>query len=363
VTLGAIALGLLIPLILIAVTGTSAPKAVQALVAGALGGQSEVAGTVAQSLPLVGIALAWILASSAGMFNVGFDGQMIAGGIAASAVALDVPAPIGIHLALAVIAGVLGGAIWAGIAVGLWWKRNVNEVISTLLLNFVAVQVLSWVVFGPLQAPGQPYPNSAPFPQSARWPVLVVSGGLNWDLLLIVGLTIVVTLALARTTWGLRLRITAANDQSALTAGINTKAVRSSAMLASGAMSGLVGSSLVLGSQLHVLSNGFNATYAFAGIAVALLARNKPLACIPAALLFGVLVQGGSTMEARVGVSSTIIVMVEGLIIILVAVSQRWGRTPAAERVVLDDTRRSGPDTATPRILDDTALVNVDEGP
>jgi simple sugar transport system permease protein len=154
-------------------------------------------------LPLIMVALAWSLASSGGLFNVGLSGQLICGGIGAAVVALHVSAPTGVHLFLASAAGALAGMIWVGIAVVLWARRGVNEVISTLLLNFIAAYILSWVVRGPLMAPGQPFPQSSTFADSATWPALADVGGLNWDIIVVGAALCVVTVLLLNSAKGI----------------------------------------------------------------------------------------------------------------------------------------------------------------
>src|SRR5205085_5175812 len=135
-----------------------------------------------------------------------------AGGITAATVALSVHGlPIGVHLPLAILAGILGGAVYAGIAAWLWAVRNVSEIITTLLLNFVAVQILNWVVRGPLQEPTHGYAETDLLPHSARWPHLLSNTSLTWDVLSVPVLALAVLLVLARTTVGFRLRLTGAN--------------------------------------------------------------------------------------------------------------------------------------------------------
>jgi simple sugar transport system permease protein len=136
--------------------------------------------------------------------------------------------------------------------------------------------------------------------------------------------------------------VTAANDKAALTGGVNVTALRAGVMLGSGALAGLTGAALVLGSQTHVLSDGFNASYGFAGIAVALIARNNPIAIVPAALLFAALQQGGGVMETTADVSSTIVIMLEGVVIILVASSVRLSRALRSRRVDISEDAENG---------------------
>ncbi len=129
--------------------------------------------------------LAWIVAFRAGRINVGIEGQIVAGGIAAAFVALYIHAPIAIHLPLAVLAGVAGGALYAGIAAALWAWRRVNEIISTFMLNLIVAELLTYLVTGPLQEPTHTQSMSAQFSSSALWPSFLGQAGLSWDIALV----------------------------------------------------------------------------------------------------------------------------------------------------------------------------------
>ena len=242
----------------------------------------------------------------------------------------------------------MGGAIWSGIATFLWASRGVNEIISTLMLNFVAIQVLSWVIRGPLKAEGQSLPQTRSIPDSAIWPTIEARGGLNWDLLLIVVLAILVAVMLRSSAFGFRLRASAANEKAARSAGIATVRVRSLAMLISGGIGGLVGAGLILGGQSRVMSDGFNGTFGYDGIAVALVARTSVPAAALTAVLFAALRQGGDLLEAVTGVSSALVEIMQGIIIVLVAGSAVLTRRVELRRV--DGTPL--PEVAAPSVAD-----------
>lgn len=325
-SVAALGIGLGASLCVVALSGASPGAALSSLFRGAFGSEDAVLSTTVQMLPLILVALAWIVALSGGLFNVGMIGQMILGGVGAATVALEIPLPSGLHLAGAVIGGAVAGMLWAGLSTLLWVWRGVNEIISTLLLNFVAIQVLAWLLRGPLQEPGSPFFQTAPLPDSATWPSLAPRAGLGADVFLVAALVVLVAVVLRGTTFGLRLRLTAANEQAAQKAGISTRTVRVGAMLWSGSLAGVAGSSLVLSGQLHVLTDGFQGMYGLDGIAVALLARNSALATVPAALLFAGLIQGGGVMEAEVGVPSSLVSITAGIVIVAVAASTVFAR-------------------------------------
>lgn len=329
----AIVVGLGIALLVIAASGISASQAATALVEGAFGGHDQVAATFARMIPLSLVALAWIAAYSGGLFSIGFQGQIIAGGICAVVVALFVPAPAGLHVVLGILAGVAAGTMWAGIAAVLWARRGVNEIVSTLMLNFIAIEILSWVVRGPLKTNATPTIQTDPIPRSARWPELIHGTGLNYDLFLVPILVVGLYLLLKKTTYGFRLRLSAANEAAARAAGVHTVRVRTAGLLLAGAISGLVGSSLILGAQTHTMSDGLSGTFGYDGIAVALVARNSPWAVVPSALLFAALHQGGDLMEVRLNISSSLILMTQGIVIVLVTGSAFLSRRVRAYRV------------------------------
>ncbi len=305
---------------MLAAFGYNAGEATTAFFEGAFGDRSRIAGTAAKMVPLTLVALAWVVAFTAGRINVGLEGQALMGGAAAGFFALQAPGlPAWLHLPLAVAAGVAGGAAFAGVAAWLWARRRVNEIISTLLLNLVAIQVVSWLVRGPLQEPTRSLAQTSPLPASARWARLLPGMPLSWDVLLALTAVGAVALLLHRTTLGFRLRLVGANAEAARHAGIATTATGVIALLLSGGLAGLAGSSLVLAGESGSMTDDFSANYGFEGIVVALLARNAPLACVPAALLLAALRQGGGLMEARVGIPSALVLITQGTVILLLS--------------------------------------------
>jgi ABC-type uncharacterized transport system permease subunit len=306
-------------LAIIAASGHSALDALETFSDGAFGGRAQVGGTLSKMVPLTLVACGWIIAFSARRINVGFEGQIIVGGAAAAAIGLEIAGlPIAVHLPLAIIGGAIGGAAFAGIAAYLWARRGVNEVISTLLLNFIAIQFLSWLIRNPLAREGFSI-RTDPVEPSARWPLLLSQSPLAWDLILVFVTVAGVAFLLQRTVFGLRIRLTGANEPAARHAGIDTIRVSAIALLLSGALAGIAGSSLVLASETHSLSDGISASYGFEGIVVALLARNSPVGVIPAALVFAVFRQSGGLLEARLGVASELVLITQGIVVLLVA--------------------------------------------
>lgn len=310
---------LAIALLLIVVYGVSPGQGISSFVDGAFGSQLNVAGTFSKVIPLTLVALGWIVAFRAGRIHVGFPGQIIFGGIFCSIAALKIgPLPIAIHLPLTILAGALGGALFAWLAAVLWARRGVNEILSTLLLNLVAAQIVDWWVQSPFHDPSTPLLQTRPFPSSALYPSLIANTDLHWDIVVIPIAVVLVGYVLTRTTWGFKVRITGANAQVARHVGISPKGIGTQAMVASGALAGVAGASLVLANSQPAMSNSFEGGFGFLGIAVALLARNSPWGVVPAAVLFGALAQGGQSLPATVNISSQLVGIVQGLMIMLV---------------------------------------------
>jgi general nucleoside transport system permease protein len=320
VNLVVLGLAVLLSMAVIELSGKSSIDASKAMWDGAWGQRAAVGGTLSKTIPLVLVALGWIVAYGARRVNIGFEGQILIGGVFATWVGLKVTGlPMAVHLPLAVAAGVVGGALWAGVAAWLWARRGVNEIISTLLLNFVAIEIVSWLVRGPFQEATGTFPRSGAIAQSARWPKLMERTALGWDLLLAAAVVALIAVLVARTTFGFKLRFTGANEEAARHGGVNTRLVSVAALVISGGLAGLAGSSLILGGESPSMSDNFSANLGFTGIVVALLARNNPIGAIPAALLFATLRQGGGLAEARVGVSSSVVLITQALVIVFVA--------------------------------------------
>jgi simple sugar transport system permease protein len=338
-----------VSMLVIALTGGEAGEAARALYDGAFGSRAQVAGTLGKMIPLILVALGWILAFSARRINIGFEGQILAGGILATLVGLapiGLPAPL--HLTLAVLAGVVGGMLYAGVAAFLWAARGVNEIISTLMLNFVAIQIVSWLVRGPIQEPTNTFPRSKPIPEAALWPKLIENTPLGFDLFLAVAMIPVIWVVLARTTFGFNLRLTGASELAARHAGVRTTRITVAALVLSGGLAGLAGASTILGGETASMSDNFSASYGFTGIVVALLARNSPWGVLPSALLFAALRQGGGLMEARVGVSSALVLITQAVVILVVAGAAYLVERRRSVRVDAVAERRGPPPEAEP---------------
>ena len=319
IAIGPVILALGASMALIVLTGGPPVAAMRALADGAFGGRTPTARTLSFLLPLSLIALAWMVSFSTRRINIGLEGQIVVGGVSAAVVGLfGGGIPVVVHIPLGMIAALVAGALYAGIAAWLWAKRRVNEIISTLMLNFIALEFENWLVRGPLQEPGVIFPRSKEIASSARWPQIVPHSELTWAIFLVPVLVGATWFVFHRTTFGATLVLTGANPDAARMSGIPTVTVNVLALMISGALAGLVGGALILGGETGRLSGGFSANLGFEGIVVALVARNLPLAVPPAAMLFAILRSGSGLMETRVGVSSELVLITQGLVIVAV---------------------------------------------
>ncbi len=315
----------LLLLALLAVTGQDAGAALAAMWRGAFGSTDAiVSGTLVRATPLVLAGLAVALAFRAGVFNVGAEGQLLAGaGAAAAAGGLLAPMLGGATVLPALAAGVVAGALWAGVAAWLRRRFGVLEVISTIMLNFVALYVVGYLVRGPLQEPTRLYPQSATLAPGARLPLLVPGSRLHLGFALAVAAAGALWWALSQTAAGFRVRVAGLNPAAAASAGlVDVAGVTARAFLTSGALAGLAGAVEVTGVTFALYEN-ISPGYGYTAIAVALLANLHPLATVATGVLFGALEAGASAMQRDAGVPATAVGVVEALLILLVVGAER----------------------------------------
>lgn len=328
-------LGIGIPLLLRAM-GFEAIPATAALLRGSVGSAYAItSGTLVRATPLVLTGLSVAIAFRAGVFNIGAEGQLLAGAAAASALSL-LPAlahsrwnPL-VALAL----GAAAGGFWAGIAALLRARFHVLEVISTILLNFVALYLVGYLVRGPLQEPLHIYPQSRTIDVVARLPRLLPTSRLHVGFLIAIIVAVAAWWIMRFTAAGFRLRAIGANPDAARVAGeIDVARTGTRAFIASGAIAGLAGAIEVTGVTFALYEN-ISPGYGYTGIAVALLARLDPAGVMASGLLFGALEAGSSAMQRDAGVPAVVVSIIEALIILglIVAWPLHAGarRTPGA---------------------------------
>jgi len=279
--------------------------------------------------PLVITGLAVALAFRAGVWNIGADGQFIAGATAAAWVGVSVPAGIGwLALIIALIAGVIAGAIWAAIAAWLRSRFGVLEVISTIMLNFIATYGASFLVRGPLQEPTHVYPQTSGIVSGAHMPILLGGTRLHWGFVIAVALAVIAWWVMKYSATGFRVRASGVNPFAARSAGlIDVSRVTAFAFVASGAIAGMAGAIEVSGVTFALYEN-ISPGYGYTAIAVALLAGLNPLGVIGTGILFGALETAAGTMQRNIGIPSTTASVIEAIVILaVIAIAQlRAGR-------------------------------------
>ena len=310
--LGVLALGL-------AAMGYDVGLALGGLFRGAFGSADAfLSATLVRAIPLTIIGLGIALAFRAGALNIGAEGQLYAGAIATAWIGLHVGGvPLPVAVLLVWMGAALAGALWIAIPVLLRLRFGVIEVISTLLLNFVAYAAVSYAVTGPLQEASRTYPQSDPIAEAARLPQLAGSR-LHLGLLLAAGLAVLLHVMFRSTAWGFRLRAVGLNPRAAMISGrIPVKRVLGLALLGSGALAGLGGGVEVSGVTYNLFAN-LSPGYGFTAIAVALLARLHPIGVLGAAVLFGALEAGAQGMQREAGVPAVGVAVVEAVVIVAV---------------------------------------------
>lgn len=308
--------------------------ALRALFAGAFGSWYAFgSGTLVRSTPLILTGLAVAIAFRAGVFNIGAEGQFIVGAAAAATAALSLGSlPPVVLLPTLLVAGMAAGAVWAWIAAVLRERFHVLEVISTIMLNFVALHLVSYLVRGPLQEPTHIYPQTSTFAAAARLPRFGVTTRLHIGFAIAVIACVVAWWVVAHTAAGFRLRAVGANPRAAFSAGlIDVSRTTTRAFLVSGALAGAAGAIEVSG-VTYALYENISPGYGFTAIAVALLARLNPLAVIVTGTIFGALEAGATAMQRDAGVPSVIVSVVEAaIILVLVGVERTRSRRGAPE--------------------------------
>jgi ABC-type uncharacterized transport system permease subunit len=292
-----------------------------ALFSGAFGGSGPLSETIVAATPLMFAGLGIALGFRAGLFNIGAEGQLLAGALAAGLTGFGLHGlPVFIHLPLALLAGFAGGALCGFIPGILKARTGAHEVITTIMLNYVVIDLSFYLLSTTLyRRPGRTDPISKIVAVPSRLPHLA-GQGLRLHAGIILALLAAVGLAwlLNRSTWGFELRVVGANPDAAVTAGIDVGRATVVAMVLAGALAGLGGANQVLGLQFS-LAPGFSGGIGFDAITVALLGRSSPLGVVLAALLFGALRAGGLNMQAATGTPIDIVTVVQSLIVIFVA--------------------------------------------
>jgi simple sugar transport system permease protein len=288
---------------------------------GAFGSVRAISETLFTATPLILAGLAVAVGFRTGLFNIGARGQMFIGGLAALWVGLHVELPALLHIPLAIVAGIVGGGIWGGLAGLLKARTGAHEVITTIMLNFIAAFLTLWVLkTSVFQEEGSNIPQSAPILETARLPPLFGDQyRVSIAVFLALGAVFLVYWLLFKTTIGFEFRAAGFSPSASLYAGMNVAFLYTAVMFLSGALAGLAGATMTVGLPPYTVTNNFPGTIGFDAIAIALLGRSHPFGVLWSGLLFGALIAGGRTMQALAGVSVDLVIVMQSLIIIFIA--------------------------------------------
>lgn len=332
--LGALLVGALLLLML----GVDPFRAYGALVNGALGTTSGLTQTLTKATPLLLVGLGICIAFRGGVINIGGEGQIILGAVSASALAIGLSDwPGWLLLPLSLLVGTAAGLVWGGIPGWLKARMGVNEILSTVMMNQIALQGMNFLLRGPMLDPAQiaagtNIPQSAALPESVWLLRLVPRTLFHSGAILAIVLAVAVYFLLWRTTIGYRIRAVGLNPHAARYAGIPVSRYVFLSMALSGAFCGLAGAVEVLGVH-HRMIEGLSGGYGFSGIVAALFGKLHPLGAIPASALFGSLLVGADKMQRSVQVPSALVIALQGLVVLFVVASDLYVRRRSRLRV------------------------------
>lgn len=321
-SLTAVFLGLLGGAILMIIYGYNPLAAYRALFVGAFGDLSGILETLAFGTPLILTALTFAVGVRAGLFNIGAEGQMYLGAIGAVIVGGAMTLPPGIHLAAATLFGMLLGAIWSLPVSALKVSRGVHEVVSTIMLNWIAYWLVMYLVTYHFAQPGRAE-RAIPAQPTARY--MVIGASLTTVIIVVIAFALLIYFVIWRTTAGYELRLVGYNPDAAKYAGISSTKATFLSFLIGGLSAGLAGASQVLGrppSWTLYATMGNLVNLGFEGIGVSLIGRNHPIGIIFAAIFYGGLLHGGRFMEFEVGVASELVRAINGIIIVALAIPE-----------------------------------------
>ena len=339
------------------------------LLKGAFGSGDAIADTAVRAMPLLLVGTGICIAFRASVINIGGEGQILAGALLSTVTALALPGlPSIVLIPLVMIAGIVGGGFWGAIPGALKAYLGVNEILSTIMLNIVAVQVMNYLLRAPLIDPleierGTRIPQTERLSENADLPILVEGTRLHLGVLIALGAAILAWVFLWRTTIGYKTRAVGHNSAAAHYAGMPFKRMTMLALTYSGAMCGLAGAVLVFGSQSHRLitdgsSFGFTGSSGFNGIVAALFGALHPLWTIPSSFLFGGLFVGANAMQRAIQIEPALVIGLNGLIVVFVVSSTNL-RTRLRQALEISRIRKD----ATNNEAQNEANTDVDTNP
>ncbi len=327
----AVLVALLIGAIALLILRTNPLVAFRALFVGAFGSFNAIADTIVKATPLAFVGIGICIAFRGGVLNIGGEGQLVVGAISATAVGLAFSTwPGWLLMSFCLITGAAAGALWGAIAGALKAYFRVNEILATIMLNYIAVNLMNFLLRGPMMDPlqvqlGSFIPQTARLPRSIDLPRLIPTR-LHLGAIIAVALAVIVYIFLWRTTMGFRIRTVGRSPRAALGAGIPVKRYAILSLCLAGALAGLGGAVEVLGVHHRMFTDGsafgFTGSAGFNGIVAALFSQLHPIAVVPSSFFLGALLTGANKMQRVVQVPSALIGALNGLIVLLVVASE-----------------------------------------
>ncbi len=316
-------LALLVGAIIIACLGKNPIQGYGAMLQGSLGDAGKIGKTLERACPLIFTGLAAVFAYKCGVFNLGGEGQFIMGGCATATVVLglNLTGPMG--LLLGIIAGIVVGGIWALIPGIMKITRGLNELITTIMLNYVAMYFMEYIFKNVFSDQG--LPKTLAMPKSTH---LIDVGSAHVGVIIAILLGIFLWYVIFRTSFGFKIRAVGMSPTASKVNGFPVRALVLLAFVISGAIAGMGGAVELLGKTPFRLADGFGSGFGFDGVAIALIAQLNPIAAIVVALLFGILSTGGTMMQSVIGVPTAIVDIVRGLIIIFAIAGMAMVKLP-----------------------------------
>lgn len=333
---------LFIGAVMLLILGANPIQGYLALLEGAFGSTNALADTVVKATPLLLVGLGICIAFRANVINIGGEGQMILGALSATALGMALPgAPGWLMIPAVLIVGFLAGGVWGGIAGYLKARFNVNEILTTIMMNAIAVQLMNMLLRGPLIDTLQK--GAARIPQTPRLPEVfylprLAPTRLHLGALIAVILAFLVYFFLWRTTTGYRIRAVGLNTYASRYAGISVEWNIVLALLLSGAFSGLAGAVQVYGVNHFMITDGtaagFTGSAGFNGIVAALFGQLHPIGTIPSSFFFGALLVGANKLQRVTQVPAALLTALNGLVVVFVVSSEIWRRHRARRRAI-----------------------------
>ncbi|MCD8249425.1 MAG: ABC transporter permease [Lachnospiraceae bacterium] len=310
-----IVLALLLGAVVIRLVGEDPLEIYYAMFNGAFGSKNAIAGTLVKTTTMIFVGLSYGFAYKCGLVNIGIDGQLYIGALFSAVVGIYVSLPMIIHIPLCLAAGFLGGALWGGLAGWLKTRFHASEMITTVMLNYVATYISSFLCNGILEEEKGTYPQSESVLDSAILPTLIPHTQLTIGFLLAIVACVIYAIYWKRTACGFRMTVVGESGMVAQYAGIQVPRMTMLAMAVSGGIGGLAGTMEVLGVQ-HKIMEGLSAGYGFDGIAVSLVGNNSGPGIFISSFLFGVLRYGGNAIQMFTKLPIAVIYILQALVIV-----------------------------------------------